>query len=89
VGYQFADTVSGARLSTSLNIGTRHFEEFVTTLDGRDDRFVLASATAVFEEFDSFGFAPSISVSATRTVSAAEEETTSAVEILFGVASTF
>ena len=89
IGYLLADPVFGAQLSTSLDIGFRTFEEFTTTLDGRDDRFVVATATAVFEDLNYYGFSPSVSVSASRTESTAEEITTSAVQVLFGVVSRF
>lgn len=89
IGYLLAAPVFGAKFSTSLNIGFRTFEEFTTTLDGRDDHFVLASVTAVFEDVNYFGFSPSVTVSGSRTNSTAEENTTSAAQILFGVASRF
>ncbi|HEV8036868.1 hypothetical protein [Yoonia sp.] len=89
IGYLLAEPVFGAKFSTSLNIGFRTFEEFTTTLDGREDRFYLASATALFEDYSYFGFSPSVTVSGSRVDSTAEENTTSAAQILFGVASRF
>jgi hypothetical protein len=89
INYLLAEPVFGALLSTSLNVGLRRFEEFTTTLDGRDDHFILASATALFEDYSYYGFSPSVTVSASRTNSTAEEISTSAVKILFGVASNF
>ncbi|SIT88998.1 hypothetical protein SAMN05421665_2849 [Yoonia rosea] len=89
IGYLLAEPVLGAQISTSLNIGFRTFEEFTTTLDGRDDHFYLASVTAVFEDVSYFGFSPSVTVSGARTHSTAEENTSAAAQILFGVASRF
>lgn len=89
IGYLLAEPLFGAQLSTSLDVGMRRFEEFTTTLDGRDDHFILASATALFEGYSYYGFSPSVTVSASRTDSTAEEISTSAVQILFGVASNF
>ncbi|WP_157058859.1 hypothetical protein [Loktanella sp. 5RATIMAR09] len=89
IGYMLAAPVLSARISTSLNIGFRTYEEFTTTLNGRDDHFVLASATAVFEDVSYFGFSPSVTVSGSRTHSTAEENTAAAAQILFGVASRF
>jgi hypothetical protein len=89
IGYLLDEPVLGAQISTSLNIGFRTFEEFTTTLDGRDDHFYLASVTAVFEDISYFGFFPSVTVSGSRTHSTAEENTSAAAQILFGVASRF
>ena len=89
VGYVVAKPLFGVQLSTSLQIGSRTYEEFTTTLDGRDDQFVSASGTATFRDVSYFGFSPSISLAATRTESTAEEFTSSSVQLLFGVESNF
>ncbi len=89
IDYGLAQPILNTRLSTSLEIGYRTYEEFTTTLDGRDDRFVTAQASVIFEELTYFGFSPSMSVSATRTESTAEEQTTAAVQVLFGIESNF
>ncbi|MEJ8562596.1 hypothetical protein QTO30_16110 [Yoonia sp. GPGPB17] len=89
VGYGLAQPVFGVQLYTSLQLGYRNYEEFVTTLDGREDQFISADATATFQDVSYFGFSPSITVSSSRTVSTAEENTTSAVQVLFGVTSNF
>ncbi len=89
VGYAVARPLYGVQLSTVLQVGYRTYAEFTTTLDGRDDRFLSASATATFRDLSYFGFSPSISLSASRTESTAEEFTTSAVQLLFGIESNF
>ncbi|MEO1640904.1 MAG: hypothetical protein AAFU41_16840, partial [Pseudomonadota bacterium] len=89
LGYRFAEPIWGTRLSTSLQIGTRNYDEFATTLDGRDDRFASLSVDAIFTDISYFGFSPSVSLSTSRTVSTAEEETSSVAQILFGIESNF
>lgn len=89
VGYAVAQPVFGVQLSTSLQLGYRSYEEFATTLDGREDRFVSASATATFQRISYFGFSPNIALTSARTVSTAEENTTSSVQLRFGVTSNF
>lgn len=89
VGYAVAEPLYGIQLSTSLQIGYRTYEEFTTTLDGRDDQFISASGTAKFRDVSYFGFSPSITLAATRTESTAEEFTSSTLQLLFGVESNF
>lgn len=89
IDYALNQPVFGARLSTSFEIGYRTYDTFATTLDGRDDQFVTAQTDAIFEQMSYFGFSPSMSISATRTESTAEENTSSAVQILFGIESNF
>jgi len=89
IGYGLNQRIFGTRLSASLSVGTRTYEEFVTTLDGRDDRFYTVQANAVFEEITYFGFSPSMSISGTRTESTAEENTSATAQILFGIESNF
>ncbi|PJI86083.1 hypothetical protein BC777_2440 [Yoonia maricola] len=89
VGYGLAQPILGVRLFTSLAVGMRTYDEFTTTLDGREDNFISADATATFQDINYFGFSPSITLSSSRTVSTAEENTTSAVQLLFGITSRF
>lgn len=89
VGYAVAEPLYGIQLSTSLQIGYRTYEEFTTTLDGRDDQFISASGTAKFRDVSYFGFSPSITLATTRTESTAEEFTSSTLQLLFGVESNF
>lgn len=89
VGYAVAQPIYGVQLTTSLQIGYRTFEEFATTLDGRDDWFVSASATGTLRDVSYFGFSPSVSLTASRTESTAEENTSSALQLLFGIESNF
>ncbi len=89
IGYAFAKPVLNTRWSTSLELGYRNYDEFSTTLDGRRDRFARLQADTVFEGITYFGFSPSMSFRATRTLSSAEEFTSSALEVRFGVQSNF
>ncbi|WP_322891114.1 MULTISPECIES: hypothetical protein [unclassified Yoonia] len=89
VGYAFEQPVLGTRLSTGVEIGYRHYDTFPTTLDGRRDRFASVTGTAVLDRFTTFGFAPTLTAKATRTLSTADEYTTSVVEIGIGIQSTF
>ena len=89
VGYALAEPIWGVQLSSSLQLGFRTFEEFTTTLDGRDDRFASADVTATFQDISYFGFSPSLSVFVSRTDSTAEEISFSSVQVLFGIESNF
>jgi len=89
VGYAVAQPIFGVQLSTSLQLGYRRYEEFATTLDGREDRFVSASATATFQRISYFGFSPNVALTSARTDSTAEENTSSSLQLLFGVTSNF
>ncbi len=89
VGYAFERPILGTRLSTGVEIGYRHYDTFPTTLDGRRDRFASVTGTAVLDRFTTFGFAPTLTTKATRTLSTANEYTTSVVEIGIGIQSTF
>lgn len=88
-GYAIAEPILSTKWSTLFEVGYRTYDEFTTTLDGRRDRFATVQANAIFEEISYFGFSPSVSVSATRTESSAEEFTSSAVQVLFGIESNF
>lgn len=89
VGFGLGEPVLGTKLSASLEIGTREYDEFTTTLDGRRDRFASAQINATFTQISYFGFSPGIALSGTRTESSAEENTSSAVQLLFGIESSF
>lgn len=89
IGYVFAEPVWGMQLSSSLQLGYRTFEEFTTTLDGRDDRFASADVTATFQNISYFGFSPSLSVFASRTDSTAEEISFTSAQVQFGMQSNF
>ncbi|MCK0095740.1 hypothetical protein MWU60_09170 [Yoonia sp. F2084L] len=89
VTYRFAQPVWNTSWSTSMQFAFRDYDQFLTTIDGRQDRTVTLGASAVFEDITYFGFSPSMDIFATRTVSTAEENTSSAVQIGFGVTSNF
>ena len=89
ITYRFAEPIWSASWTTSLEIGYRNYEEFVTTLDGRRDRMATLHVTAVFDDITYFGFSPSIDLSAKRIQSSAETYTTSAVGVSLGITSNF
>ena len=89
LGYSFAQPILNTRWSTSLGLEYRAYDTFPTTLDGRQDRVVTLGADAVFQDLTYFGFSPSMSFSATRRQSNAEEITSSAVQVQFGIQSNF
>jgi len=89
IGYAVAEPVMGVQISTSLQLGYRTFEEFATTLNGREDRFVSGTATAAFRRLSYFGFSPQVALSSARTVSTAEENTTSSIQLILGITSNF
>ena len=89
VGYGFDEPFLGMRLSSSATIGYRSYEEFVTTLDGRRDRFAAVSTTAVFDDIRYFGFSPSATIRFDRTFSSAEEYTSTGVSFRVGIESRF
>ncbi|MEM7320083.1 MAG: hypothetical protein AAF408_13800, partial [Pseudomonadota bacterium] len=69
VDYVLAKPVMDTRLVFSLTAGRRSYDEFALSLDGRRDRYLEAGITAVFERASYYGFSPSFSVSAKRTIS--------------------
>ena len=89
VGLALDQPILGTKLSGALEIGTRDFDEFTTTLDGRRDRFATLIANATFTQISYFGFSPGLALTATRTESSAEENTSSTVQLLFGIESSF
>ena len=89
VRYTFAKSVWTTRWSTSLDLEYRDYDEFATTLDGRQDRVIRVGADAVFEGITYFGFSPTMSFDASRRVSNAEEITSSAAQVQIGVESSF
>ncbi len=89
VNYKLAETLFDTRWSVSFELGHRNYDAFPTTLDGRRDVFGSLGATAVFENVSYWGFSPSVSATATRTHSSAEEFTSNEIEARFSIQSTF
>lgn len=89
LGYDFGQRVFGTRWGTSLELGYRDYPEYLTTLDGRRDTTFSIGTTTVFEDFNYFGFSPSLEAFATRTRSNAEEVNSTALQIRFGIVSNF
>lgn len=89
ISYTFAKPLFNMRWSTLLGLGYRNYDAYTTTLDGRRDRSITLGADAVFEEVTYFGFSPRVSLMATHTDSSAEEITSSAIQVQFGIESNF
>lgn len=75
--------------SGALTFGSRDYDTFTTTLDGRRDTFGSIGIDVVFEGVSYWGFSPMMSINATRTRSSAEEFTSSGVQGRFGIESNF
>jgi hypothetical protein len=75
--------------SGSATFGTRNYDTFATTLDGRRDTFGNIGVDVVFQEISYWGFSPKLSINATRTRSSAEEFNSSGVQGRFGIESNF
>ena len=89
LGYGFAQPLLGTRWSTYLEVGYRDYEEYFTTLDGRQDRIATAGLNTVFEQISYFGFSPSLDLTATRTRSNAEEVESTELQVRVGITSNF
>ncbi len=89
LNYRFDQPIWGTQLRGSLQIGRRSYDEFITTIDGRRDRFASIGIDATFTEFSYFGFSPNVSFTASRNESTAEEESNSILQILVGIESNF
>ena len=87
--YAWAQPVFGISLSATAGLGNRNYDTFPTTLDGRRDRFGHVGLQAVINGISYWGFSPSVSVEANRTISSAEEFTSSSVHAQIGVQSEF
>lgn len=89
VDYNVSQPLFDIRWSLAAELGYRSYDEFSLSLDGRRDRFGSLSATGVFQGVSYFGFSPSMTFSADRTVSDVEIFTSSTFEARFGVSSNF
>ena len=87
--YSFSAPVFRARWGVSFGVGYTNYDEFTLSLDGRRDTYASLGATAVLEEFSYFGFSPSVSVTARRTVSNVTQFTSSQIQARIGIQSTF
>ncbi len=89
IGYDLAKPVLGSRLSVSLGLGLKTYDEFSLSLNGRKDRYISLEATAVMERVSYFGFSPSWTLSATRTESNVTRFSTLEITGRLGVQSNF
>ena len=89
LGYSFGQPVFSANWSASFELGYRNYDEYATTLDGRRDRFATVGLSTIFTSAQYFGFSPSVALSATRTLSNAEEVESTAVQLRVGIESNF
>ncbi|MCU0904430.1 MAG: hypothetical protein MUE83_11215 [Tabrizicola sp.] len=79
----------GTAPTFSLDLGGKHYDEFVLSFDGRRDRFVRLGASLVFEQVAVMGFSPVLTVSGTRTRSNVERYDTAEVRASLGFQSRF
>ncbi len=89
IGFDLAKPVWGARLSGSLGVGAKAYDEFSLSLDGRRDQYVTLGSTAIMENVSYFGFSPSLSLSATKTASNVTRFSTLEITGRLGIESNF
>lgn len=87
--YRFNAPVLGARWAVSLGVGYSNYDEFTLSLDGRRDTYASLGAIAVLDQISYFGFSPSVSITARRTVSNVTQFTSSQIQARIGIQSTF
>jgi hypothetical protein len=89
ISYDLAKPVLGSRVSVSLGLGAKTYDEFSLSLDGRRDRYVSLGATAVMENVSYYGFSPSWTLSAVKTDSNVTRFSTLEITGRLGVQSNF
>jgi len=89
INYDLAQPVIGTRLSVSMGLGAKTYDEFSVSLDGRRDRYVSLGISAGFEDISYFGFSPILSVSATQTKSNVDQFSILEVTGRLGIQSNF
>ena len=92
LSYSFGRPVAGARLSASLTAGANHYPHyavFFAVPGGRWDRYVNASLSAQLDRFSYLGFAPVVTLAASRSTSNVSRFTISTLGLGVGVQSRF
>jgi hypothetical protein len=89
VTYQIHKPVLDMGVSFSLSVGTKQYDEFSLSLNGRRDDYVAAGASFVFQKLSYFGFSPNLSISASKTKSNVSQFSNIKVQGRLGIQSTF
>lgn len=87
--YSLAKPVLGSQLSFLLMAGYKEYDTFSLSLNGRRDRYVSTGVSAAIQNVSYFGFSPTLSVYATRTMSNVDRFTTSDIQAKVGFRSNF
>lgn len=89
LNYALGTPVLGARTTLSLGFEGRWYDRPLYIATPREDEKLLVGGTLVFTEFDLFGFAPKVGLTATRTKSNVSRFETEALELHLGLQSVF
>ena len=89
VGYSLAQPVLGSKLSLSIGVGAKAYDEFSLSLNGRYDEYITVGATALMENISFLGFSPSVMLSATKTRSNVTRFSTLELSARIGIQSNF
>lgn len=92
VRYQLAKPVGPAQLDFSIGLQEQHFRDYVfvqVVPGGREDLRVFASVNAFFPDYSYAGFAPVVTLSASRTDSNVSRFDTNDLSLSFTFRSTF
>lgn len=87
--YSLAKPVLGAALQFGLGASFRDYDVSRHDPDGREDLRISADVTAVFREIDYYGFNPSVTFSASSTVSNINLYDSNRFGLSFGIRSAF
>lgn len=89
VSYSRARPIFGANISLALGYGEKVYEESALTLNGRYDSYITLDATASFREYTYLGFAPTVTISASKTTSNDPGYDASVLQARIGIESVF
>ncbi len=89
VRYSLAEPVGPARLEFGLTVGDKVHDRSDLTSDGRKERSVEATVTAVLPDLDYYGFIPTMTLRMERTDANIDIYETESVGIQLGVRSAF
>ncbi len=87
--YSLAKPIGPAQLEFGLTLSDKRHERSSLTTDGRDERMVAATITAVLPDMDFYGFVPTITFNAERTKANIDLYETENYGLQLGVRSAF
>ncbi len=87
--YSLAKPIGPAQLEFGLTLSDKRHERSSLTADGRDERMVAATITAVLPDMDFYGFVPTITFNAERTKANIDLYETENYGLQLGVRSAF